>query len=76
MLADELDLPSRRLAASVGKSWLAFTFLQTSGAACAFTVAGQWRIFTALPEHSVAGKGYGLRDSQSTQAAERGEAQG
>ena len=24
--------------------------------ACAFTVAGQWRSFTALPEHSVAGK--------------------
>jgi hypothetical protein len=25
---------------------------------CAFTVAGQWRSFTALPEHSVAGNRY------------------
>jgi hypothetical protein len=29
---------------------------EASEAACAFTVAGQWRSFTALPEHSVAGK--------------------
>ena len=33
--------------------------LRWPGAACAITVAGQWRSFTALPEHSVAGKGCG-----------------
>jgi hypothetical protein len=35
-----------------------------AGAACALTVAGQWRSFTALPEHSVAGMGCGLRSRQ------------
>jgi hypothetical protein len=65
MPADKPDFPSRRLAASVGKSWLAFTSLQSSGAACAFTVAGQWRTFTALPEHSVAGKSYQVRNRQN-----------
>jgi hypothetical protein len=55
-----LDLPSRRLAASVGESWLKFTLAPIHlEQTCAFTVAGQWRIFTALPEHFVAGKDYG-----------------
>ena len=57
--------PSRRLAASVGGSWLAFTPLGAAEAACAITVAGQWRSFTALPEHSVAGKGYVWDGGQS-----------
>jgi hypothetical protein len=38
---------------------------QCGWAACAFTVAGQWRSLTALPEHSVAGKGFGVRERLS-----------
>src|ERR1039457_4308693 len=57
--------PSRRLAASVGGSWLhSLPAPVRRGAACAFTVAGQWRNFTALPEHSVAGKGCGWHGGQ------------
>jgi hypothetical protein len=41
--------------------------------ACAFTVAGQWRSFTALPEHSVAGKGGRGTTGIVDPIAERGE---
>jgi hypothetical protein len=47
----------------------------SAGAACAFTVAGQWRTFTALPEHFVAGKGCGWRDSPKKQPQDKGEIQ-
>jgi hypothetical protein len=34
----------------VADSWLTFTLIEGAR----FTVAGQWRSFTALPEHSIA----------------------
>jgi hypothetical protein len=43
-------------------------------AVCAITVAGQWRIFTALPEHSVAGQGL-MSATDDTCLTQEGEIQ-
>src|SRR5580700_8678566 len=64
--------PSRRLAATVGGPWPAFTRCSPLPARrCArITVAGQWRSFTALPEHSATGQRWRLNDFPVRAAAE------
>ena len=43
--------------------------------ACAFTVAGQWRNFTALPDHSDAGKSLNVQIAGADEPQDRGEIQ-